>query len=77
LAIENLEKYLILAFLVIFIFTFWLSIASRKKKKKGCVSAFFKILMLAIHSRKPKLKIKSAKIRWFLEIFNSQNSTKV
>jgi asparagine N-glycosylation enzyme membrane subunit Stt3 len=40
LAIENLEKYLILAFLMIFIVIFWLSIASRKKKKKGCVSAF-------------------------------------
>jgi len=44
LAIENLEKYLILAFLVIFIINFCLSIASRKeKKRKGCVSAFFLI----------------------------------
>jgi hypothetical protein len=64
LAIENLEKYLILAFLMIFIITFWLSIASRKKKKNAVCQLFFLgFKMLAIYSRKPKIKIKSPKIR--------------
>jgi formate hydrogenlyase subunit 3/multisubunit Na+/H+ antiporter MnhD subunit len=55
LAIENLEQYLILAFLIILIITFWLSIARRKKKKKKAVCQLFSFFkMLAMHSRKPK-----------------------